>query len=63
MSRRYTALTQIHPPLGHHPDFDNASRVGIYGDITMEVDYTVGWILDAIASGGDRTGFGVSSNA
>ena len=48
----YTSLTQIHPPLGHHPDFDNASRVGIYGDIIMEVDYNVGRILDALEEAG-----------
>jgi arylsulfatase len=49
----YTALTQIHPPLGNHPDFDNASRVGIYGDIIMEVDYSVGRILDALDEAGE----------
>lgn len=48
----YTALTQIHPPLGHHPDFDNASRVGIYGDIIMEVDANVGRVLDALDEAG-----------
>ena len=44
----YVGLTQIHPPLGHHPDFDNATRTGIYGDIITEVDYNVGRILDAL---------------
>jgi arylsulfatase len=48
----YTSLTQIHPPLGHHPDFDNASRVGIYGDILMEVDYNTGRLLDALEEAG-----------
>ena len=48
----YTSLTQIHPPLGHHPDFDNASGVGIYGDILMEVDDNVGRVLDAIEQAG-----------
>ncbi|MCP4836758.1 MAG: sulfatase-like hydrolase/transferase, partial [Phycisphaera sp.] len=48
----YASLTQIHPPLGHHPDFDNASRVGIYGDILMEVDYNIGRILDALEEAG-----------
>ena len=48
----YTSLTQIHPPLGHHPDFANASRVGIYGDIILEVDYNVGRILDALDAAG-----------
>ncbi len=48
----YMALTQIHPPLGHHPDFDNITKTGIYGDIITEVDYNVGRILDAINNSG-----------
>jgi len=48
----YVGLTQIHPPLGHHPDFDNATRTGIYGDIITEVDYNVGRILDALDKAG-----------
>lgn len=44
----YIGLTQIHPPLGHNPDFDNVTRTGIYGDIITEVDYNVGRILDAL---------------
>jgi len=44
----YISFTQIHPPLGHHPDFDNITRTGIYGDIVTELDYNVGRILDAL---------------
>ena len=48
----YVSFTQIHPPLEHHPDFDNVTRTGIYGDILTELDYNVGRILDALAAGG-----------
>ncbi len=48
----YIGLTQIHPPLGHHPDFDNITRTGIYGDIISEVDYNVGRIVDALKTAG-----------
>ncbi len=47
----YISLTQIHPPLGHHPDFDDATGTGMYGDILAELDYNVGRILDAIEKG------------
>ncbi|MCP4333227.1 MAG: arylsulfatase [Gammaproteobacteria bacterium] len=45
----YVALTQVHPPLGYHPDFINASRKGMYSDILMELDYNIGRILDALS--------------
>jgi arylsulfatase len=48
----YIGLTQIHPPLGHHPDFDNASGTGIYGDIITELDYNIGRIADALEVAG-----------
>jgi len=48
----YMALTQVHPPLGHNPDFDNITGTGIYGDILTEVDYNVGRILDALDKAG-----------
>jgi len=48
----YIALTQIHPPLGHNPDFDNVTGTGIYGDIITEVDYNVGRIVDALNEAG-----------
>ena len=48
----YVGLTQIHPPLGHNPDFDNVTGTGIYGDIITEVDFNVGRILDALSEAG-----------
>ncbi|MCP4381384.1 MAG: sulfatase-like hydrolase/transferase [Hyphomicrobiales bacterium] len=48
----YIGMTQIHPPLGHHPDFDNATGTGIYGDIVTELDYNVGRIADALDAAG-----------
>ena len=48
----YIGLTQIHPPLGHHPDFNNVTRTGIYSDIIAEVDYNVGRILDTLEEAG-----------
>ena len=48
----YLPLTQIHPPLGHHPDFDNVSGTGIYGDILTELDHNVGRVLDALEAAG-----------
>jgi len=48
----YIGLTQIHPPLGHHPDFDNVTGTGIYGDIITELDYNIGRILDALEDAG-----------
>ncbi len=48
----YMALTQVHPPLGHNPDFDNITGTGIYGDILTEVDYNVGRIVDVLEKNG-----------
>ena len=48
----YIGLTQIHPPLGHNPDFDNVTGTGIYGDIITEVDYNVGRIMEALDKAG-----------
>ena len=42
----YLALTQVHPPLGHNPDFDNITGTGTYGDILTEVDrWRIQWTL------------------
>ena len=38
--------------MGHHPEFDNASKTGIYGDILMELDYNIGRIADALKTAG-----------
>ena len=48
----YMALTQVHPPLGHNPDFDDITGTGTYGDILTEVDYNVGRIVDALNKAG-----------
>jgi arylsulfatase A-like enzyme len=48
----YAALTHIHPPFLPHPDFKGKSKAGAYADIQMEVDYNVGYILDAIRKAG-----------
>jgi arylsulfatase len=48
----YIAFTHFHPPFTVHPDFDNASKAGIYADTQMEVDYNVGLVLKAIKDAG-----------
>ncbi len=40
-----------------HPDFENASKAGIYADTQMEVDYNIGLVLKAIE------GAGIADNA
>ncbi len=47
-----TALTQIHPPLGTHPDFANVSGHGLYSDIITELDANIGRILAALDEAG-----------
>jgi arylsulfatase A-like enzyme len=48
----YVGLTQMHPPLIHHPDFTGKSGGGTYSDTLAELDYRTGQILDAIETGG-----------
>ncbi len=48
----YIGLTQIHPPIGYHPDFENITKTGPYGDILTELDYNIGRIADAIETAG-----------
>jgi len=48
----YSALTNIHPPFLPHPDFKGQSKAGAYADIQMEVDFNVGYVLDAIRRAG-----------
>jgi arylsulfatase len=48
----YIGMTHFHPPFTVHPDFENASRAGIYADTLMEVDHNVGLILEAIKAAG-----------
>jgi arylsulfatase A-like enzyme len=48
----YVGLTQMHPPLIHHPDFKGSSGGGTYSDTLAELDYRTGQILDAIDAAG-----------
>jgi len=48
----YIAFTHFHPPFTVHPDFENASKAGIYADTQMEVDFNIGLILKAIKDSG-----------
>jgi arylsulfatase len=48
----YVSLTQIHPPIIHHPDFKGASGGGLYSDTLAELDYRTGQILDALDEAG-----------
>ena len=49
-----TALSQFHPPVKVHPDFDQKSpeRGGGYSDMIAEMDFRTGQILDAIKQAG-----------
>lgn len=53
----FVAWTRPHYPNFTSPEFEGASRIGLYGDSLMELDHNTGRILDAIeASGlGDNT--------
>jgi arylsulfatase A-like enzyme len=48
----YVGLTQMHPPLLHHPDFKGKSGGGTYSDTLAELDYRTGQILDALEEAG-----------
>jgi arylsulfatase len=50
----YVGLSQMHPPEAVHPDFDQTdpSRLGIYADVTAEMDYRVGQIVDCVDEAG-----------
>ncbi len=48
----YVGLTQLHPPLIHHPDFTGKSGGGTYSDTVAELDHRTGQILDALEAAG-----------
>ena len=48
----YLCFTQLHPPMGPHPDFKGKSRGGVYSDTLVELDYRTGQVLDAIDQAG-----------
>ncbi|MFY9340887.1 MAG: sulfatase [Planctomycetota bacterium] len=53
----YVPHTMVHVPLFVSPEFAGKSRRGVFGDAVMEIDWSVGKILDALARCGvdDRT--------
>ncbi len=48
----YIPWSLVHHPSIPHPDFQGKSEAGKYGDATMEHDYRVGQVLDAIKEAG-----------
>ncbi len=44
----YFALTAPHKPVLPHPRFRGKTKLGPYGDFIVQVDWTVGQILDAL---------------
>jgi len=50
----FIPLTQPHMPTLPHPDFDGKTGNGNYADVTAEIDYRSGQILDAIDDLGIR---------
>ena len=45
----FVAWTRPHYPNFTSPEFEGASRIGVYGDSLMELDHNTGRVLDAIA--------------
>src|SRR5205807_646714 len=48
----YVGWTYTHYPLATAPEFKGKSRIGVYGDAIMEMDYRTGQVLDAIKAAG-----------
>ncbi len=48
----FVAWTRPHYPNLTSPEFEGASRIGIYGDSLMELDHNTGRVLDAIDAAG-----------
>ena len=53
----YLAHTMLHEPLGASDEFKGKSQWGLYGDATMELDFHIGRLMDALKRLGvaDRT--------
>jgi arylsulfatase A-like enzyme len=53
----YVPHTMVHVPLGVSEKFAGKSGAGLYGDCVMEIDWSVGQILDALTRNGidDKT--------
>ena len=45
----YFPLTAPHKPVQPHPRFIGKSKLGLYGDFVMQVDWTVGQVMQALA--------------
>ena len=48
----YIGWSQVHYPGLPHPDFEEKSSAGPYGDCVMELDHRTGQVLDAIKEAG-----------
>jgi arylsulfatase A-like enzyme len=48
----YVPHTMVHVPLGVSEKFAGKSGAGLFGDVVMEIDWSVGQILDAIKRNG-----------
>jgi arylsulfatase A-like enzyme len=48
----YFAQSMVHVPLGVSDKFRGKSRQGIYGDVMMEVDWSVGEVMNALEKNG-----------
>jgi arylsulfatase A-like enzyme len=48
----YVPHTMVHVPLGVSDKFKDKSGAGLFGDVVMEIDWSVGQILDAIKRNG-----------
>ncbi|CAH2401851.1 sulfatase-like hydrolase/transferase [Mesorhizobium ventifaucium] len=48
----YVGWTHTHYPTRTAPEFEGKSRIGIYGDAVMELDFRTGQVLDAIKAAG-----------
>jgi arylsulfatase A len=48
----YVPQTMVHVPLGVSEKFAGKSGAGLFGDVVMEIDWSVGQILDAIKRNG-----------
>jgi arylsulfatase len=48
----YIGWSQVHYPGLPHPDFEEKSSAGPYGDCVMELDHRTGQVLDAISEAG-----------
>lgn len=48
----YFAHTMPHVPLGVSDKFKNKSKAGMYGDVIMEIDWSVGQVMQALEENG-----------